>query len=124
MQKPFPSDAAPLGGPVSEDRLYLNIWRPVSAVKTQAPGLPVMVWIYGGGFVNGGSSPAVYSGAPIAKQGVVVVSFNYRLGRFGTFDTRSFRGGGMRSERSANYGFEDQVAALRWVNGHIADFAS
>nr|WP_279380873.1 carboxylesterase family protein [Acetobacter sacchari] len=122
MQKPFPSDAAPLGGPVSEDCLYLNIWRPVSAVKTQSPGLPVMVWIYGGGFVNGGSSPAVYSGAPIAKQGVVVVSFNYRLGRFGTFDTGSFRSGGMKSEKSANYGFEDQLAALRWVKGHIAEF--
>lgn len=81
MQIPFPSDAAPLGTPPAEDCLYANIWRP-AALKAK---LPVIVWIYGGGFVNGGASPPTYSGANIAKQGVMFVSFNYRVGRFGTF---------------------------------------
>lgn len=81
MQKLFPSDAAPLGTTPSEDCLYANVWRPAHRGRA----LPVMVWIYGGGFVNGGASPPTYSGAPLARQGIVVVSFNYRLGRFGTF---------------------------------------
>ena len=59
MQKPFPSDAAPLGTPPAEDCLYMNVWRPAG----KASKLPVIFWIYGGGFVNGGSSPADYSGA-------------------------------------------------------------
>ena len=53
MQLPFPSDAAPLGTPPAEDCLYANVWKPTGAKAK----LPVMVWIYGGGFVNGGSSP-------------------------------------------------------------------
>ena len=60
----------------------LNVWRPASR---PSPRLPVMVWIYGGGFVNGGSSPAVYDGSQFARRGVVLVSFNYRLGSFGFF---------------------------------------
>ncbi len=71
-QKPFDGDAAPLGTPPSEDCLTMNVWKPANAGKKK---LPVMVWIYGGGYVNGGSSPDVYSGAPLAKQGVMVVSF-------------------------------------------------
>ena len=76
MQLPFPSDAAPLGTTPSEDCLYLNLWRPAAATGK----LPVLVWIYGGGWVNGGSSPPTYSGANLAKQGILVASFNYRLG--------------------------------------------
>jgi len=64
MQKPFPSDAAPLGTEPSEDCLVLNVWRP--AQKTSGK-LPVMVWIYGGGFVNGGSFPGVYDGSQSAS---------------------------------------------------------
>ncbi len=82
MQLPFPSDAAPLGTPPAEDCLYMNVWTPAHAAGER---LPVMVWIYGGGFVNGGSSPAVYDGAQFAEHGVVFVSFNYRVGRFGFF---------------------------------------
>src|SRR4030095_12571336 len=78
-QLPFPGDAAPLGTPPAEDCLVLNVWRPAERPR---PGLPVMVWIYGGGCVNGGSSPAVYDGSHFAKRGLVFVSFNYRLGRF------------------------------------------
>ena len=118
MQLPFPSDAAPLGTPPAEDCLYLNVWRPATSLKTL---LPVMVWIYGGGFVNGGSSPAVYDGSQFAREGVVFVSFNYRLGRFGFFAhpalTRESTDGLL-----GNYGYLDQIAALRWVQRNIQAF--
>src|SRR4029079_17596825 len=81
-QLPFPGDAAPLGTPPDEDCLVLNAWGPASR---PSPRLPVMVWIYGGGFVNGGSSPAVYDGSQFARRGIRFVSFNYRLGRFAFF---------------------------------------
>jgi para-nitrobenzyl esterase len=118
MQLPFPSDAAPLGMKPAEDCLYLNVWRPA-----HAPGrkLPVLVWIYGGGFVNGGSSPAVYDGSPFARDGVIFVSFNYRLGRFGFFAHPALSaekpGGSL-----ANYAIMDQIAALEWVRRNIVVF--
>ncbi len=115
MQRPFPNDAAPLATTPSEDCLYLNVWAPSHA---SAP-LPVMVWIYGGGFVNGGSSPAVYSGANFARDGVVFVSFNYRLGRFGFFAFPALvKQGGL----VGNYAFMDQIAALKWVKKNIRAF--
>lgn len=118
MQKPFPSDAAPLGTPPAEDCLYANVWKPASATKP----LPVMVWIYGGGFVNGGASPPTYSGARLASQGIVVVSFNYRVGRFGTFAhpalTKADEDGGL----FGNYGYLDQIAALKWVRANVRAF--
>lgn len=121
MQLPFPSDAAPLGTPPAEDCLYVNVWRPASVRAAQK--LPVIVWIYGGGFVNGGSSPPTYAGAALAKQGVVLVSFNYRLGRFGFFAhpqlTQQATGAG---EPVGNYGYMDQLAALRWVKRNVAAF--
>ena len=86
MQLPIPSDAAPLGTTPSEDCRVLNVWAPATAAK--GTKLPVIAWIYGGGFVNGGSSPPTYSGANMARKGVVFVSFYYRLGRFGTFSRR------------------------------------
>ncbi|MHB8287425.1 MAG: carboxylesterase/lipase family protein, partial [Caulobacteraceae bacterium] len=117
MQKPFGGDAAPLGTSPAEDCLVLNVWKPAEA----KPKLPVMVWIYGGGFVNGGSSPAVYSGAQFAKQGVVFVSFNYRIGRLGFFAFPA-----LTKEQApgpvANYGYMDQIAALKWVKANIAAF--
>lgn len=118
MQLPFPSDAAPLGTPPAEDCLFVNVWKP----QASAEKLPVMVWIYGGGFVNGGSSPPTYSGAPLAKQGIMVVSFNYRLGRFGTFAHPALTKAGADSGLLANYGYLDQIAALRWVKANIAAF--
>ncbi|CAE6815144.1 Para-nitrobenzyl esterase [Paraburkholderia haematera] len=121
MQKPFPSDAAPLGTAPAEDCLVLNVWRPAATGSAATQKLPVMVWIYGGGFVNGGSSPAVYDGSQFAKQGVVFVSFNYRLGRFGFFAhpalTAENPGGQL-----GNYGYMDQIAALQWVQRNIAAF--
>ena len=115
MQLPFPGDAAPLRTQPSEDCLYLNVWAPRHARRP----LPVMVWIYGGGFVNGGSSPAVYSGAHFARDGVVFVSFNYRLGRFGFF---AFPALDRQGGRIGNYAFMDQIAALHWVRRNIRAF--
>lgn len=118
MQLPFPSDAAPLGTKPDEDCLVLNVWRPRAK---SAHKLPVLVWIYGGGWVNGGSSPSVYDGSQFAKGGVVFVSFNYRLGRFGFFafpaltkeDPNGLQG---------NYGYMDQIEALKWIQRNIAAF--
>jgi para-nitrobenzyl esterase len=118
MQLPFPSDAAPLGTTPSEDCLVLNVWGPVTRASAK---LPVMVWIYGGGYVNGGSSPAVYSGSQFAKRGVVFVSFNYRLGRFGFFAHPALDQE-HPGEAHGNYGFMDQIAALDWVRDNIAAF--
>ncbi|MET0896842.1 MAG: carboxylesterase family protein [Mycobacterium sp.] len=118
MQLPFPSDAAPLGAAPAEDCLYLNVWRPGGGPVRD---LPVVVWIHGGGFVNGGASPAVYSGAELARHGVVVASFNYRLGRFGTFAHPQ-----LTQERPdgllGNYGVMDQIAAMQWVQRNISAF--
>jgi para-nitrobenzyl esterase len=118
-QQPFGGDAAPLGVAAAEDCLYVNVWRPAKAGK--AP-LPVMVWIYGGGFVNGGSSPAVYDGANFAKSGVVLVSFNYRLGRFGFFAHPALSQAIGDSEPLGNYGYMDQLAALKWVQRNARAF--
>jgi para-nitrobenzyl esterase len=118
MQLPFPSDAAPLGTPPAEDCLYVNVWAPEKRATSK---LPVMVWIHGGGFVNGGSSPAVYDGSAFAKRGVVLVSLNHRLGRFGFFAhpalTRENPDGPL-----GNYGYLDQIAALKWVQKNVAAF--
>lgn len=118
MQKPFGGDAAPLGTQPAEDCLYANVWKPAHGKGK----LPVIFWIYGGGFVNGGASPPTYSGANLARQGVLFVSFNYRVGRFGTFAhpqlTREDPDGGLLG----NYGYLDQIAALKWVRHNIAAF--
>ena len=118
MQLPFPSDAAPLGTPPAEDCLYMNVWTPAHKAGEK---LPVMVWIYGGGFVNGGSSPAVYDGSQFAKGGVVFVSFNYRVGRFGFFGfpALSHEGAG---QPLGNYAYMDQIAALQWVQRNVSAF--
>jgi para-nitrobenzyl esterase len=118
MQLPFPSDAAPLGTTPAEDCLVLNVWTPAGKSKSK---LPVMVWIYGGGYVNGGSSPAVYDGTQFAKQGVVFVSFNYRLGRFGFFAHPALIDEAS-SGPAGNYAFMDQIAALKWVKENIEAF--
>ncbi|WP_159981631.1 MULTISPECIES: carboxylesterase/lipase family protein [unclassified Novosphingobium] len=122
MQKPFPSDAAPLGTPPAEDCLYLNVWKPAHATGTAKGKLPVVLWVYGGGFVNGGSSPPTYSGRELAEKGVVVVSFNYRLGRFGTFAHPQLSAKDADGGMLGNYGTLDQVAALKWVHDNIAAF--
>ena len=113
-QLPVDGDAAPLGTASSEDCLYLNVWAPTP--KGKGKPKPVIVWLYGGGFVNGGSSPDVYSGASFARDDVVMVSFNYRLGRFGTFAHPAL------GNASPNFALMDQIAALEWVQRNIAQF--
>ncbi|WP_396593513.1 carboxylesterase/lipase family protein [Brevundimonas sp. R86498] len=120
MQIPFAGDAAPLGTAPAEDCLYLNVWKPAAA--SAGARLPVVVWIYGGGWVNGGASPAVYSGAPLARDGVVVVSFNYRLGRFGFFAHPALTAENADGGLLGNYGYMDQIAALKWIEANIAAF--
>lgn len=106
------------GAPMSEDCLFLNVWAPAKPVKG---GAPVMFWIHGGSFTAGSGSQAVYDGARLAARGVVVVTINYRLGRFGFFAhpalTAEAKGG-----PTGNWGLMDMIAALRWVQRNIAAF--
>lgn len=99
-----------LGAPQSEDCLNLNVW--TTAPKAGAKR-PVMVWIHGGGFLNGSSSLKNWPGDQLCRSGVVVVSMNYRLGAFG-FVTHPAVG--------ANFGALDWVAALEWVQANISEF--
>jgi para-nitrobenzyl esterase len=100
----------------SEDCLYLNVWTPAAPTKAK---LPVMVWIYGGGFLAGSASEPRQDGENLARKGVVVVSFNYRLGVFGFFANAQLAKESGRNA-SGNYGLLDQVAALRWVHRNIS----
>ncbi|MDX2240089.1 MAG: carboxylesterase family protein [Leptolyngbyaceae cyanobacterium bins.302] len=118
MQFPDPSDAAPAGTTPAEDCLVLNVWRPAQIKAGEK--LPVVVWIYGGAFVNGGSSTPIYDGSELARQGVVVVSFNYRLGRFGFFAHPALSAA--KEGDLGNYGLLDQLVALRWVQRNVAAF--
>jgi para-nitrobenzyl esterase len=117
MQHRFPFDSAPSFQPLSEDCLYLNVWTPAHA----AARLPVMVWIHGGGLVLGSGSAPVYDGSAFARKGVVLVTLNYRLGRFGFFAHPALLGE-HPGEPVGNYGLLDQIAALRWVQRNIAAF--
>jgi para-nitrobenzyl esterase len=104
----------------SEDCLYLNIWRPRDA---QA-GLPVYVWIHGGGNSTGSSTRVSdYYGNRIATRSrVVFVSLNYRLGPFGWFTHPAFREGASAEDASGNFGTLDIIQALKWIRGNIEGF--
>ena len=105
-------------GAVSEDCLYANVWTPA---KSAGAKLPVFVYVYGGAFTGGSGSVALYDGEGLARKGLVVVNFNYRVGIFGFFTHPELT---KESEHhaSGNYGLLDQVAALRWVRDNIAAF--
>ena len=105
-------------GPMNEDCLYLNVW---TSAKDDAARLPVMFWIHGGGCTTGSGAASYYNGEALAKQGVVVVTINYRLGPFGFFAHPLLS---QESEHgvSGNYGLLDQIAALQWVQRNIAHF--
>jgi para-nitrobenzyl esterase len=102
--------------PQSEDCLYLNVWAPARAKK-----LPVMVWIHGGGFFGGSGSQAGTDGSRLTRQGVIVVTLNYRLGIFGFFAHPELSSESP-AKASGNQGILDQIAALRWVQRNIAAF--
>ena len=104
-------------GPTSEDCLTLNVWAPANPA---AKKLPVMVWIYGGGFIGGTSSMFFYDGSSFARDGVILVSLNYRLGRLGWFAHPALTKEGKGP--LGNYGLMDQIAALKWVQANIAAF--
>ncbi|HEY4365678.1 MAG TPA: carboxylesterase family protein [Steroidobacteraceae bacterium] len=118
MQKINRADNGVGPPPASEDCLNLDVFTPVGEQREK---WPVMFWIHGGGYVNGSGTAALYDGSALARQCVVVVSINYRLGRFGFFAhpalTRENPAGPL-----GNYGFMDQIAALQWVKRNIAAF--
>jgi len=117
FQAPFPEALMPLGGipgEMSEDMLYLNVHTPKADRKRR----PVMVWIHGGGYTLGSANdfdPLAF----VAQHDVVVVAINYRLGVFGFLDLSRF---GPEYDGSASLGFQDQIAAIRWVSENIADY--
>jgi para-nitrobenzyl esterase len=116
MQK-YPSTDNGIGRqPASEDCLTLNIWTQGLSGKR-----PVMVWIHGGGFVNGSGTADLYDGTQLTKRGVVLITINYRLGRFGSFAhpllTKEAAG-----QPTANYGLMDMIASLEWVKRNAPAF--
>jgi para-nitrobenzyl esterase len=106
-----------IGGKQSEDCLYLNVWTAAGAGEKR----PVMVWIHGGGFTIGSGSQATYDGLHFAEDGVVEVTFNYRLGPFG-FMAHPALSAESPEHVSGNYGLLDQIEALRWVQRNIGAF--
>ena len=118
MQAPIYSDMIFRDPGPSEDCLYLNVWTPADSASAK---LPVMVWIYGGGFQAGASSEPRQDGSKLAEKGVVVVSMNYRLGIFGFFAHPELAKESPH-HASGNYGLLDQAAAIAWVHNNIAAF--
>ena len=118
MQKPEPDNPTPSRATFSEDCLVLNVWRPAQSEPRQT--LPVLIWIHGGGYQMGGSSPAIFDGSAFAKLGVILVSFNYRLGRFGFFAHPAL----IEASEGlvGNFAYMDQIEALRWVKRNIGAF--
>ncbi len=118
LQPPQAPNGLYSGGmaPMSEDCLTLNVWAPAGA-KT----LPVMVWIHGGALLGGSSSEPLYDGAKLARQGIVFVSINYRLGLLGYFAHPALSAESPQ-KLSGNYGLLDQIESLRWVRDNIEAF--
>ena len=111
------NDASPSSRAKSEDCLYLNVWTP----RIKGAANPVFVWIHGGGSQFGSGAQPQFDGSALARQGIVVVTFNYRLGALGFLSTPDLsRASGYGA--SGNYGFMDQLAALRWIRDNIANF--
>ena len=118
MQRPIFSDMNFRSNGVSEDCLYLNVWTPAQSGDEK---LPVLVYFYGGGFVAGDGSEYRYDGESMARQGIVAVTVNYRLGVFGFFAHPELTQASPH-HASGNYGLLDQAAALQWVHDNIAAF--
>lgn len=117
---PPPIEGFYSGEPVPEDEdcLYLNVWTGASQADERHP---VMVWIHGGGFIVGTARTPLYDGEQLARDGVVLVSINYRLGLLGFFAHPALSAESPHGA-SGNQGLHDQVAALQWVQDNIAAF--
>jgi para-nitrobenzyl esterase len=115
MQRPGPPTRAPA---FSDDCLTVNIWTKADSTQGKSP---VMVFVYGGGFINGSGSHPLYDGEALARKGVVLVTFNYRTGVFG-FLAHPLLTHESPHNSSGNYGLLDIIAALRWVKDNIANF--
>jgi len=102
----------------SEDCLYLNVWTPAKSAKDK---IPVLVWIYGGGFSFGSTAEPGYNCEKLAKKGVVVVSIAYRVGQFG-FLAHPELSAENPNHVSGNYGLLDQIAGMEWIQKNIAAF--
>ena len=112
-----PADAN--SGPgMSEDCLYLNVWTPAKSANDR---VPVLVWIYGGGFNAGATSEPNYSGERLARKGVVLVSIAYRVGTLG-FLAHPDLSAENKNHASGNYGLLDMIAGLQWVQKNIGAF--
>src|ERR1035438_8640710 len=109
MQQPIFGDMNFRSNGMSEDCLYLNVWTPAKSDKER---LPVLVYIFGGGFQNGDGSEPRYDGASMARKGMVAVSLNYRTNVFGFFSHPELTKESPH-HASGNYGLLDQVAALQ-----------
>jgi para-nitrobenzyl esterase len=118
MQLPLFGDMNFRSNGVSEDCLYLNVW---TGAKASQEKRPVLVYFYGGGFVAGDGSEPRYDGEALAKQGIVTVTVNYRLGVFG-FMAHPELTKESPHHASGNYGLLDQQAAVQWVRANIAAF--
>ena len=136
---PSPIQGTRTGADMSEDCLYLNVWTPAkssprgvtpteanpptdrSTPRGEGDKIPVLVWIYGGGFIAGTTSDRSYSGEKLARKGVVFVSINYRVGQLG-FLAHPELSAESPNHVSGNYGLLDQIAGLQWVKKNIAAF--
>lgn len=104
--------------PVSEDCLYLNIWVPE---HQEGEKLPVAMWIHGGAFMSGSGSEPEFDGEAFAKQGVILVTVQYRLGIMGFLALPELAEED-ENHSTGNYGMQDQIAALKWIHENITDF--
>jgi para-nitrobenzyl esterase len=118
---PGVTDIVRYGGapePTSEDCLTLNVWAPAGLPRRA----PVMVWFHGGSGRMGAGSLPYYDGSAFARDGVVLVTVNYRLGHLGAFDHPALTAAAKGKEATGSYAMMDQIAALQWVRRNIAAF--
>ncbi len=119
--QPLNEDGSPNGGgyfgPVSEDCLYMNIWAPENAENA-----PIMLWLFGGGGVVGAGNVPTYDGTEFARDGVILVTINYRLGPLAGFAHPALTESASEGEPVTNFHLLDALAALQWMKDNAAAF--